>query len=97
MKPAVLIPAAAASAFVVAIALPVLAAKPAFDTPAPVAYLLDTSSDAELYAKDADRRMPPASMAKIMTVQVAFDLIKSGKLKRDQMIEVRPETWKRWQ
>lgn len=96
MKPAVLIPTAAAGALVVAIALPVLAAKPAFDTPAPVAYLLDTSSDAELYVKDADRRMPPASMAKIMTVQVAFDLIKEGKLKRDQMIEVRPETWRKW-
>lgn len=87
---------AAAVATIAAVALPVLAARPAFDTPAPVAYLLDTSSDAELYAKDADRRMPPASMAKIMTVQVAFDLIKAGKLKRDQMFEVRPETWKRW-
>lgn len=72
------------------------AAVPPFDTPAPVAYLKDVSSGAVLYAKDADRRMPPASMAKMMTVYVAFDLIKKGELKLDQMVTVRPETWKRW-
>jgi D-alanyl-D-alanine carboxypeptidase (penicillin-binding protein 5/6) len=32
----------------------------------------------------------------MMTVYVAFDLIKSGKLKLDQQIEVQPETWKKW-
>jgi D-alanyl-D-alanine carboxypeptidase (penicillin-binding protein 5/6) len=56
----------------------------------------DLSSGAVLFAKDADRRMPPASMAKMMTVYVAFELIKSGQLKLDQEFEVRPETWKRW-
>ena len=35
-------------------------------------------------------------MAKMMTVYVAFDLIKKGELKLDQQIEVRPETWKKW-
>lgn len=77
-------------------AVPGRAAAPPFDTPAPVAYLKDLSSEAVLYAKDADRRMPPASMAKMMTVYVAFDLIKRGELKLDQMITVRPETWQRW-
>lgn len=77
-------------------AVPGQAAAPPFDTPAPVAYLKDLSSEAVLYAKDADRRMPPASMAKMMTVYVAFDLIKRGELKLDQMITVRPETWQRW-
>jgi D-alanyl-D-alanine carboxypeptidase (penicillin-binding protein 5/6) len=72
------------------------AAAPPFDTPAPVAFMKDLSSGAILYAKDADRRMPPASMAKMMTVFVAFDLIKKGELKLDRMIEVRPETWRRW-
>jgi D-alanyl-D-alanine carboxypeptidase (penicillin-binding protein 5/6) len=56
----------------------------------------DLSSGAILYARDADRRMPPASMAKMMTVYVAFEMIKKGDLKLDQMITVRPETWKRW-
>ena len=76
--------------------LPMLAAAPPFDTPAPVAYLVDMSSGAVLYEKDADRRMPPASMAKMMTTLVAFDLLKKGELKADTMFEVRPETWRRW-
>ncbi|NJC33500.1 D-alanyl-D-alanine carboxypeptidase (penicillin-binding protein 5/6) [Sphingomonas jejuensis] len=75
---------------------PTRAAAPPFDTTAPIAFMKDLSSDAVLYAKDADRRIPPASMAKMMTVYVAFDLIRRGELKLDQMITVRPETWQRW-
>ncbi|RYD47869.1 MAG: D-alanyl-D-alanine carboxypeptidase [Sphingomonadales bacterium] len=87
----------AASILAMAIAaVPTNAANPPFDTSAPIAYMEDLSSGAVLYAKDADRRIPPASMAKMMTVYVAFDLIKQGKLKLDQQIEVMPETWKKW-
>jgi len=75
---------------------PAGAVRPPCETPASVAYLKDLSSDAILYAKDADRRMPPASMAKMMTVYVAFDLIKKGELKLDQTFTVRPEAWKQW-
>jgi serine-type D-Ala-D-Ala carboxypeptidase (penicillin-binding protein 5/6) len=84
------------AAFILAAAFPATAAAPPYDTTAPVAYMVDLSSGAVLYAKDADRRMPPASMAKMMTVYVAFDMIKKGELKLDQMIEVRPETWTKW-
>jgi D-alanyl-D-alanine carboxypeptidase (penicillin-binding protein 5/6) len=86
----------AASALAIVMACPGVAAAPDFQTPAPVAFLTDLSTGAILYSKDADRRMPPASMAKMMTVYVAFDLIKSGELKLDQQFEVRPETWKQW-
>lgn len=86
----------AASLFALAVAAPTTAQNPPFETPAPVAYLEDLSSGAVLYAKDADRRMPPASMAKMMTVYVAFDLIKKGDLKLSDTAEVRPETWKKW-
>ena len=95
MKKIVLAPAIA-SIVALAVAYPTIAAAPPFQTAAPIAYLEDLSSGAVLYAKDADRRMPPASMAKMMTVYVAFDLIKRGELKLDQMVEVRPETWKKW-
>ena len=81
---------------IIALATPTAAAAPPFETPAPVAYLVDLSSGAVLYAKDADRRMPPASMAKMMTVYVAFDMIKKGELKEGQMFQVRPETWQKW-
>ncbi len=76
--------------------LPAKAAAPVFDTPAPVAFMKDLSSGAILYAKNPDQRMPPASMAKMMTVYVAFDLIEKGELKLDAMATVRPETWKQW-
>lgn len=79
-----------------AIAIPGHAAPPPFDTPAPIAFMKDMSSGAILFAKDADRRIPPASMAKMMTVYVAFDLIKKGELKLNQLLTVRPETWRQW-
>jgi D-alanyl-D-alanine carboxypeptidase (penicillin-binding protein 5/6) len=69
---------------------------PPFETPAQVAYLIDLSSGAVLYAKDPDRRMPPASMAKMMTTNVAFELIKKGDLALNKMCTVRPETWQKW-
>jgi serine-type D-Ala-D-Ala carboxypeptidase (penicillin-binding protein 5/6) len=75
---------------------PATAAAPPYQTAAPVAYLVDLSSGAVLYAKDADRRMPPASMAKMMTVYVAFDMIRKGELKLDQNLTVKPETWQKW-
>jgi len=69
---------------------------PPFDTPAKVAYLIDLSSGAVLLSKNADVRMPPASMAKMMTTNVAFELIKKGDLKLDKLCTVRPETWQKW-
>ena len=85
----------AASALVLA-AMPATAAAPTFDTPAPVAYMVDMSSDAVLYSKDPDHRMPPASTAKMMTVYVVFDMIKKGQLKADQQFTMSPETWRKW-
>lgn len=72
------------------------AAAPAFDTPAKVAYLVDVSSGATLFAKNADVRMPPASMAKMMTVEVAFELIDKKQLALNKMCTVKPETWQKW-
>ncbi len=86
----------AASLVALLASVPSVAAAPQFTTPAPVAFLQDLSSGAVLFARDADRRMPPASMAKMMTVYVAFDMIKKGELKLDQQFPVRPETWQKW-
>ena len=82
--------------FATALSIPATAAAPPFETEAPIAYMVDLSSGAVLYAKDADRRIPPASMAKMMTTHVAFELIKRGELKPDRVCTVRPETWQRW-
>ncbi len=92
MKRAILF--ASAAALTLSTAAPAKA--PPFDTPARVAYLIDLSSGAILLSKNADVRMPPASMAKMMTTNVAFELIKKGDLKTDKMCTVRPETWQKW-
>jgi serine-type D-Ala-D-Ala carboxypeptidase (penicillin-binding protein 5/6) len=82
--------------FASALVVPATASAPPFETAAPIAFMIDLSSGAVLYEKDADRRMPPASMAKIMTTHVAFDLIDRGELSLDKMCTVRPETWRQW-
>ena len=69
---------------------------PQYDTPAPIAYLIDLSSGAELLAKNADQRIPPASMAKMMTTELAFELIDRGQLALNKSCTVRPETWRAW-
>jgi len=85
---------ATAASLLVASAAP--AAAPQFDTEAKVAYLIDLSSGATLYEKNADARMSPASMAKMMTTEVAFELIDKGQLPPSKMCTVRPETWQNW-
>lgn len=86
----------AATAASVLIAGTAFASAPPFDTPAKVAYLLDLSSGATLYAKNPDAHMPPASMAKMMTTEVAFELIDKGQLPLNKVCTVRPETWQKW-
>ena len=72
------------------------AAAPQFDTPAKAAYLYDVNSGAVLYAKNPDAKFPPASLAKMMTTEVAFELIDRGQLPLNKMCTVRPETWQKW-
>ena len=81
---------------IAALAAPSMAAAPQYTTDVPIGYLKDLSSGAVLFQRDPDRRMPPASLAKMMTVYVAFDLIKRGELKLNQTFNVRPETWAKW-
>jgi len=78
------------------LATPLAAAAPSYVSEAPIAYMTDLSSGAVLFSRDADKQIPPASMAKMMTAYVAFDLIKKGELKLDQKISVSPDTWRKW-
>lgn len=75
---------------------PLAAAAPPYTSEAPIAYMKDLSSGAVLYDKGGETRMPPASMAKMMTAHVAFRLIQKGELKLDTKFTVRPETWQKW-
>lgn len=85
--------AAPISALMLAFAVPAAAN---YQSLAPFAYLKDMSTGAVLFSQAADQQMPPASMAKMMTTHVAFDLVKQGKLKLDQKFRVRAETWEKW-
>ena len=67
-----------------------------FETRAPVAYLIDVTHNAVLYARNADRHIEPASMTKMMTAYVVFDLVASGKVSLDQKVTVSDATWRRW-
>jgi D-alanyl-D-alanine carboxypeptidase (penicillin-binding protein 5/6) len=94
MKPIHIVPGLIFLAF----ASPLMAADltSGFTTPAPYAYLKDMSTGTILYSKGADTRIPPASMGKMMTVYVAFNLLKSGEAQLNQTVTVRPETWRKW-
>jgi serine-type D-Ala-D-Ala carboxypeptidase (penicillin-binding protein 5/6) len=72
------------------------AAAPVPESAAPVAYLVDVSSGAILLARDETRRIPTASMAKMMTAWVAFEAIKAGKLKPKKTFTVSNDVWKKW-
>ena len=71
-------------------------AAPTYESAAPIAYMTDLSSGAVLFEKNADKQIPPASMAKMMTVYVAFDQIKEGKLKLDRKADIQRSTWEKW-
>lgn len=86
----------AAPLFIALLATPTLAEAPPFDTPATVAYMEDMNTGAVLYSKNPDERIPPASLAKMMTVYTVFDMVKKGEIKLDHQVTFRPDTWKKW-
>ncbi|WP_415309256.1 D-alanyl-D-alanine carboxypeptidase family protein [Candidatus Pelagibacter sp. Uisw_099_02] len=66
----------------------------AFDIKARTAILQDYLSGEILYEKDPDKSIYPASMTKIMTAIIAFDLIKSGDLNLDEKFLVSENAWR---
>ncbi len=52
------------------------------------ALVMDARTGEVLYEKDADRRLHPASLTKMMTLYLVFDAIESGRLNLDQMITI---------
>ncbi|MDB2680632.1 D-alanyl-D-alanine carboxypeptidase [Candidatus Pelagibacter sp.] len=64
------------------------------DVKARTAILQDYHSGEILYEKEADTSIYPASMTKIMTSIIAFDLIKSGDLNLDDKFIVSENAWR---
>jgi len=66
----------------------------AIDVNANSIILQDHFSGKILFEKDADTRIYPASMTKIMTTIVVFDLLKNGETSLDEMIPVSEKAWR---
>ena len=66
----------------------------AIDVNANYIILQDHFSGKILFEKDADTRIYPASMTKIMTTIVVFDLLKNGETSLDEMIPVSEKAWR---
>ena len=64
------------------------------DIKARTAILQDFLSGEILYEKEPDRSIYPASMTKIMTSIIAFDLIKSGDLTLDEKFIISEKAWR---
>ena len=58
------------------------------------AILMDYNSDEILFENDPDAQIYPASMTKIMTSIIAFDLLKSNKISLDDKFVVSENAWR---
>ena len=67
----------------------------ALETPARQAFLIDDNTGTVLFEKNADERMPPSSMSKIMTVYMVFERLAEGSLKLDDTLPVSENAWRK--
>lgn len=63
---------------------------------APVAILVDITSGQVLHARNPDRRFMPASVTKVMTLYLAFELIEQGRLDPAQVFTMSPVVAREW-
>ncbi|MFT6023932.1 MAG: D-alanyl-D-alanine carboxypeptidase (penicillin-binding protein 5/6) [Ascidiaceihabitans sp.] len=60
----------------------------AFETRATAAYVVDQTTGTVLLNKNADTPLPPASMSKLMTLFMAFEAIRDGRLSLNEKLPV---------
>ena len=74
------------------IALALIALAPlraaAFETAAASAWVYDMATDTVLMDKNADIALPPASMSKLMTINMLFEALKDGRVTMDSTFSV---------
>ena len=66
----------------------------AFETEAKQAILMDFATNKVLFEKNADEKMGPSSMTKIMTAYLMFDALKEGEFDLDSKFSVSKNAWK---
>lgn len=62
----------------------------------PVALLVDLSSGQTLYARGEQRRFIPASITKVMTMYLAFELLEEGRIAPNQRVTISDEVAREW-
>lgn len=67
-----------------------------FDTAAPYAIMIEADTGEVLLEKNADVPFPPASMAKMMTTYLAFEMIERGDISLNDTTIVSDDTWREW-
>lgn len=65
-----------------------------FETRAKQAFMIDADTGTVLFSKNADTPFPPASLAKLMTMEVVFNAIKLGRLTLDDEFQVSENAWR---
>lgn len=65
-----------------------------FETRAGQAMLLDINSGSVLFSKNADTKIPPASLAKLMTMEVVFNALSVGRLTLTDEFVVSENAWR---
>jgi len=71
-----------------------LPAQAAIETSAEHAILMDGQSGQVLWQKDGLVPMPPASMSKLMTIELLFQRLKDGRVKLDDTFPVSERAWR---
>ena len=84
----------AALAIVIVFSCALPAAAQLFDTRAGQAFMVDADTGTILYEKNPDILIPPASLAKLMTMEVVFHAIKSGRLTMQDTFLVSENAWR---
>ncbi len=65
-----------------------------FGTSAKAALLMDADTGAILFQHNADELLPPASITKLMTVEIVFQAIEDGRLKLDDEFNMSVHAWR---
>jgi D-alanyl-D-alanine carboxypeptidase (penicillin-binding protein 5/6) len=66
----------------------------AFETNAKYAILMDYDTQTIMFEKESKTRMAPSSMSKVMTAYIAFEALKNGQVKLDDMFYISEKAWK---
>ncbi len=65
-----------------------------YETRARQALLIDAETGTVLFEKDADKQIPPASLAKLMTMEMVFRSLRTGERSRNDLIHISENAWR---